>query len=486
MRWMNGLASKTHLALVLVLHAACTRATEPEPRAEPAPPGAPDLLLISIDSLRPDHLGCYGYGKPTSPFIDRLASEGLLFENALSTTSWTLPAHAALFTGLRDSVHGLYDNGLSLNAEHSTLAEVLKAAGYRTAGFYGGPYLHPVFGLGQGFETYVNCMSQPDLGEGARREAMLPDSRSHLDVTGPRTRQAVADWAASTAQDARPYFLFVHLWDVHYDYTAPEEYVRLFDEGYQGEVDGRLMSNPAIHGDMPKRDLERLLALYDAEIRFTDDVVRGLFEDLDGLGMLENTLVVLTADHGEEFFEHRQKGHNKSLYDEVLRVPLILHWPGKVPRGARTDLQVQLIDLMPTLIAMTKVKALGRMQGRDLSPAVAGRAMPQRDALAELLIDGQSYRALRSNERKVIEVQRGAPAFFADLRAHPREDLWIREGGQHDAQSEERRLRAQAELRAAIERSMEFGGALEAGELDLDDETEARLRELGYLGADED
>ena len=483
---MNGFASKTCPALVLVLGAACAESAEPAPRVSAAPPGAPNILLVSIDSLRPDHLGCYGYGKPTSPFIDSLAAEGLLFENALSTTSWTLPAHAALFTGLRDSVHGLVDNGRSLNAEHSTLAEVLSAGGYRTAGFYGGPYLHPVFGVGQGFETYVNCMSQSELGEEVRQEAMLPDSRSHTDVTGPRTRQAVARWAAATVEDARPYFLFVHLWDVHYDYTAPEEYVRMFDEGYVGEVDGRLMSNPAIHGEMSERDLEHLLALYDAEIRFTDDVLRGLLQDLGALGMLENTLVVLTSDHGEEFFEHRQKGHNKSLYDEVLRVPLILHWPGEIPAGARTQLQVQLIDLMPTLIATTKVAALGSVQGRDLSPLFAGASLPEREALAELLIDGQSYRALRSNARKVIEVQRGEPAFFADLKAHPREDVWIQKGGPHDAKSEEQRLRAQAELRAAIERCLEFGGALEAGELSLDEDTAQRLRELGYLGSDED
>ena len=230
----------------------------------PAPAAAPNLLLISIDSLRPDHLGCYGYGPDTSPFIDSLAHAGLLFENGLSTTSWTLPAHAAMFTGLRDSVHGLVDNGLSLNEEHVTLAEVLRQGGYRTAGFFGGPYLHPDFGVGQGFESYVNCMqAAAPAGDGVRRDAMQQDSASHTDVTGPRTREAIARWAEE--DDPRPYFLFIHLWDVHYDYRAPAKYLRMFDADYSGAVDGRLMSNAAIHKDMDPRDLAHVLALYDAE-----------------------------------------------------------------------------------------------------------------------------------------------------------------------------------------------------------------------------
>lgn len=313
----------------------------PSQRAQ-APAGAPNMILISVDSLRPDHLGCYGYPKNTSPFIDSLAEGGLLFENALSTTSWTLPAHAALFTGLRDSVHGLYDNGKSLSEAHVTLAEALFGGGYQTAGFFGGPYLHPAFGLGQGFEVYGNCMSErPSSGSDVREQARSGHSASHADRTGPRTREAIAAWAQQAAGSQRPYFLFIHLWDVHYDYIAPEEYVSLFASDYEGPVDGQLMANPAIQEGMGDADRAYLMALYDAEIRFTDDVLRGIFEDLEARGMLENSLVVLTADHGEEFFEHGQKGHNKTLFDEVLRVPMIVSWKGKVLPGTRTDLQVQ-------------------------------------------------------------------------------------------------------------------------------------------------
>ena len=122
----------------------------------------PNILLISVDALRPDHLGCYGYGRATSPNIDKLAGEGALFENAISSTSWTLPAHAALFTGLADSVHGCTDTDRRLAENRHTLAERLKEAGYATVGFFSGPYLHSVFGVGQGFEEYVDCTSYPD------------------------------------------------------------------------------------------------------------------------------------------------------------------------------------------------------------------------------------------------------------------------------------------------------------------------------------
>jgi arylsulfatase A-like enzyme len=262
--------------------------------------------------------------------------------------------------------------------------------------------------------------------------------------------------------------------------------LRLFDADYTGSIDGRLMSNAAIEKDMDPRDLEHVLALYDAEIRFTDDVLRDIFDDLGARGMLENTLTIVTADHGEEFFEHGRKGHNKTLYDEVLRIPLIMHWPGEVAAGQRNGVQVQLIDLMPTLIRAAGVDSGPGVQGRDLGPLMAGGELAERDALAELLIDGQGLRALRSNKRKVIEVSRGGPAFFLDLLQHPGEDSWLRLGAEMTAAEEQRRAQGQRELDSAVQRSMEFKGALEAGDLELGDELNARLRALGYLGDDDE
>jgi len=444
---------------------------------------APDILLISIDSLRADHLGCYGYGQPTSPAIDRVAAGGVRFPTTISSSSWTLPAHAALFTGLYDSTHGLVDNGLRLSDDHVTLAEALLDAGYQTAGFYGGPYLHPTFGLAQGFVKYQSCMTKVPAGlsgAAARAASRAERGAAHEDVTGPRTLEEVTRWLG--VADKRPLFLFVHLWDVHYDYVAPDRYVRMFDPDYQGSLDGRnLISNAAVSPAMPARDLRHLLALYDAEIRFTDDTVDRLLRVLEKKrGRMGNTLVVITSDHGEEFFEHGGKGHQRTLFDEVVRVPLILSWPGHFAIGRTVPDQVRLIDVMPTVLAAAGVTSPPRMQGRDLGPmarATGAKRLPPEPAMSELLVDGRGMRSLRTPEFKFIEQGPGLDSGGFDLRNDPGEKHplppslpSVRNGLQHLAQVLEA-ARFFRELLALAPRGAQ-----------PDEETLERLRSLGYIG----
>jgi arylsulfatase A-like enzyme len=447
---------------------------------EEAPRGRPNIVLVSIDSLRRDHVGCYGYSKPTTPAIDELAQKGARFDVAVSTTSWTLPAHAALFTGLYDSTHGLVDNGQRLAPEHRTLAEELQALGYHTAGFFGGPYLHPAFGLGDGFDVYQSCMTTiaDDLGDDAlRNESRARDGKSHDDITGPRTIAEVAKWADARPKD-RPYFLFVHLWDVHYDFIPPEKYARMFDRDYTGSVNGvDFMSNPAVHANMPARDLEHLLALYDGEIRFTDDNLGTILDELRERAMLDNTLIVVTADHGEEFFEHRNKGHQKGLFDEVVRVPLVMSWPGALPRGRVIDQQVRTIDVMPTLLRIAGASALPTMEGRDLRPLIDGRADAARPALLELNADGRDARALRTAELKVINPGHGVQAGGFDLQADPRELRPLQgpidpriAGGLAELEKLRDGARSLREYLGAKSRSAEVDAA-----------TLERLRQLGYV-----
>lgn len=351
----------------------------------------PDILLISIDSLRPDHLGCYGYSRPTSPVIDRLAAEGVRFETAVSTTSWTLPAHAALFTGLFDSTHGVTNNNTALAPTHETLAERLRLRGYETIGFFGGPYLDPVFGFGQGFDHYESCMSP--LGE-----------HSHADVTGPRTLAAVERRLATRTD--RPLFCFVHLWDVHYDYRPPAELLELFSPSYEGNVDfSNFDTNPAIHEHMSPRDRERLIALYDAEIRSVDAQVARLWELFGGGVPGRETLLLITADHGEEFFEHGKKGHQSSLFEEQVRIPLILVWPGKLPGGFVAKLPASIVDIAPTLAHAAGAESGWRTQGRDLSAVWNGGILPPAAHLLELLVDRNDWRALRTAEDKVMRAR---------------------------------------------------------------------------------
>ncbi len=446
-------------------------------------PGAPNVVLVSIDSLRHDHLSCYGYARATSPNIDRLAAEGVRFDQAISTTSWTLPAHAALFTGLYDSAHGLVDNDLRLSEEHVTLAEVLGANGWRTAGFFGGPYLHPTFGLAQGFESYQSCMTAlPDtLGEEAvRGDSRAKHAKSHGDVTGPRTLEEVRKWLDGNLAGGggKPFFLFLHLWDVHHDFLPPKEYVELFDPGYQGPLTGKdFLFDPLISPRMELREFEHLLALYDAEIRFTDYILGQILAELERRGAAENTLVVVTADHGEEFFEHKGKGHQRTLYDEVVRIPLIFHWEGRFgakDKQARTVAQqVRIIDVMPTILTLCGIQRRPAMLGRDLTPLLLGGELPDEPALCELLVDERLAWALRTPTLKAIRVPASTPGAGFYLDADPKELAPIGADSPQVAQALER-------LDRELERALKSrrGGA-EATE--VDPELLERLKQLGYL-----
>ena len=434
----------------------------------------PDIILVSIDSLRADHLGSYGYPRETSPFIDQLAADGVRFDNAVSTTSWTLPAHAALFSGLYDSTHGLTSDDQRLAQGVLTIAEVLRESGYHTAGFFGGPFLHPTFGLDQGFDVYRNCMSTtsgPLSGQDVRQGLELDRVPSHADVTSPRTLEEVTRWAESGAQ--RPFFLFLHLWDVHYDYIPPREYVDLFDPDYDGDLTGEGFStNPAISPRMPSRDLEHLIALYDGEIRFTDDHLRLIFEVLGNRGLLDNALTVITADHGEEFFEHGGKGHRRTLFEEMIRVPLIVHWPGRVRSDTVIENQVRLIDIMPTLAAAAGLEPGPAIQGRDLAPFLQGSSLPPARSLSELFVDGNSLRALRSENRKLLQRDETVPGWLYDLDADP--------GEMRPVVTEEVAGPVQAEVAKALELRARLG--LDGSDpVELEDDLRERLEALGYL-----
>lgn len=461
-------AGSIGLSLGLSLVLGCGRAARTDARS----PEVPDIVLVSIDSLRSDHLGCYGYRKPTSPTIDAIARRGVRCDTAITTTSWTLPAHAAMLTGLFDTTHGVVDNGLRLSGEIPTLAEVLREHGYKTAGFFGGPYLDPTYGFDRGFEHYESCMN---------REA----TDSHRDVTGPRTVEAVQGWLdrECTPGDARPLFLFLHLWDVHYDYMPPREYVERFDPGYTGTLDGRdLLHDPAIDAHMAPRDFDHLVALYDGEIRFTDENLGRILAALDRKGRLGKALVLVTADHGEEFFEHGNKGHQRSLFDEVVRVPWVVSWPGHLTAGRIVADQVRIVDVMPTILGLAGI-AVARsgtgaspMDGRDVSPLLRGDSMEPAPALLELLVDGNEVLGFRTDRAKTITWPKAGVSYRYDLRLDPREEAPV---------VAERSVDGEA-LRA-LDRAIEAAAALKSSgrARPIEIGTDLRRR-LGFLGYTED
>jgi arylsulfatase A-like enzyme len=317
--------------------------------------------------------------------------------------------------------------------------------------------------------------------ESARDGQHAPSSaereRSHAGATGPRTLEAVTRWLGREV-DERPLFLFVHLWDVHYDYDPPREYVEMFDPGYAGTLDASdLMRNPAVNDHMAPRELDHLIALYDGEIRFTDEILGKILSAIEKRGRMRNTLLVITADHGEEFFEHGGKGHQRSLFDEVVRVPLIARWPGRFTAGSVVRDQVRLVDLMPTLLACGGVEKRPDVQGRDITPLLRGEPMPPASALCELYVDKNDMRALRTNAFKVIEWAHARTVLGYDLAfdAHEQRPL---------APELPQVATAHAELESALDSASAFKKRIgaSASPLDLPHDVEHSLKALGYAG----
>jgi arylsulfatase A-like enzyme len=314
------------------------------------------LVLVSLDTLRADHLGCYGYGRPTSPALDALAADAVQFASVTAPAPWTLPSHASLLTGLYPHRHGVKNYGTRLDDETPTLASILSANGYRTGAIVNHHFLGPDFGLLRGVAEadYVSEWSDGD-----------PDTRRLIDRADLITDRAIA-WLARAEP---PFFLFLHYFDLHSDYDARPEYRAMFAGDYAGPIDGSTEQLLAIRANdtrLDAADRDHLVALYDAEIRQLDDQLRRLFQALDARGLSRATLLVVTSDHGEEFMEHGSVLHGRTMYQEVISVPLLVRGPG-VPRGTRVAENVSLVDVVPTILDVLGVSAPAGIDGRSVA-----------------------------------------------------------------------------------------------------------------------
>jgi arylsulfatase A-like enzyme len=431
--------------------------------------GPPNLVLISIDSLRADRLGCYGAERDTSPAMDRLAADGVRFETALAPTSWTLPSHVTLLTGLSIPAHRVTAPVQRIDTARTLLAQHLTRLGYETAGFVSAPFLARAYGFDRGFSVYTNFAN-------SRAAAHPPPLQwireSHADETAPQVIGAALEWLGERDSSATPFFLFVHLWDVHYDYIPPEPYDAIFDPDYQGELDVRDYSfNRTINEDLPERDLQHLRALYDGEIRWLDSQLEPLLDALRERPDSGRTLISLVSDHGDEFFEHRRKGHRNTLFEESVRVPWILAYPGGLPPGTTIGGVVSLEDVAPTLLGLLGAPPLPEATGRNLSAQIRLGRSPRVPVLLSL----EKTVALRGTTWKVIAPGRGAPIYY-DLARDP---------GERNPRSARRfapgALR-ELERRMAVElsraKSLPWDGSEPA---ELDPELQEKLRQLGYV-----
>jgi arylsulfatase len=351
-----------------------------------------NLLLISIDTLRADHLKCYGYKQDTSPHLDQLAKEGVLFENLTSASSWTVPSHMSMFTSLYPSVHGVENIRAQLGEGVPTLAQCLAKNGYLTQAFVVAPALDHRFGFDRGFKGYDDFSFM--------RKMSFPQARKNPAITDLATQ-----WLKKHSR--KNFFLFLHYFDCHSDYLPPAPFDRKFDPDYKGRENGRGIMQRSKRDDLMERisvrDLAHMEALYDGGIAFTDENVGEILQLLQELALSEKTLVIVLSDHGEAFLEHGLIYHGNSLYEEELQAPLIMRLPGVIPAGKRVAGNVSHVDLMPTVLGLLHLACPSQIQGIDLSPAIlSDQPVPERLIYSELKEFGCNLRAVRWGHRKLL------------------------------------------------------------------------------------
>lgn len=358
----------------------------------------PNIILIVLDTLRPDHLSCYGYPKPTSPNLDRIAAEGAVFEQAYSTAPWTLPSHASMFTGTFVSRHGL-DTGQEKLAEHFvTLAEFLQRAGYFTASFSSNIWVSEFTGLARGFEYFRNAKEIPyqsvkqlSLYQKVVKEIYLRYFFKRYDYGAREINGMLKEFFRRRWQPARPFFVFVNYLETHLQYRPPRKFRNLFLDEMQRRRAKHVNQNaPRFNADMVSmtdEDFEVLRALYDAEIRYVDHRLGQFISMLRDLKILDDTLLIITSDHGENLGEHGLMDHQYSLHDTLIHIPLIVRFPEAFAGGSRIDAPVQTTDFLPTVSELLDAEpdALPSEQRQGESFLNLSTKRKERDVFAEYL-----------------------------------------------------------------------------------------------------
>ncbi len=374
-------------------------------RPEPDDPTRRNLILISIDTLRADRLGTYGYDRDTSPTLDALAARGVRFETVIAESNWTLPSHITLFTGLSPALHGVVSQERKLAESVPMLTEVLRERGFRTFAFTGGIYLAPNFGFERGFETYASAMHEPGS------EEMRPIAF--------RTALAYTQHRIAELDPSERFFAFVHTYDVHCPYDPPAEYAEKFDSRPASDhVETREnCGNPTFDEMQLSQGQAKFLSdRYDAGIRHADDHLGRFLARMEKRGVLEDTVVAVVSDHGEEFLEHGWIGH-RTLHMDILRVPWIVAGPGIEARVVTAP--VGLEDVMPTLLALLEIPS-PPTEGVSMLPAIRGEHQDavDRPRFSERGV-GPGLRSAVLGDHHLIESRNQRMLF--DWRADPKE-----------------------------------------------------------------
>jgi arylsulfatase A-like enzyme len=473
-------------------------------------PAGPNVLILVLDALRADHLGCYGYRRPTSPTIDRLASQGVLFLNAYTQAPLTKQSVASIWTSLYPSAHNVKGIADGLPANCTTLMEAMKAAGYRTGVFSANGFLSPLFGFDRGVDLFycqkTSIVRSTILGHVIVRigravphmdwvlfllrkgEVLLPlrgQGGPFVPVNAQGLGAALLRWIDAAPQE--PFIAYVQYMETHAPYASPPELTALFDPDFPGPP---VIKHPqAPQGLLPfftaapleERYRANLVANYDGAIRSLDGHIERLLHALEARGILDKTLVIVTADHGEEFYDHKGWGHGQSLFEELVRVPLIFWSPGHLPRGKKIEQIVNLVDLMPTVLAAARAAEKAQawtMQGRNLWPALVDGREPggSPHAFSEVYHGPRHLaRSLRQGWKKAIysNYDKEEIVMVFDLKEDPFETKNL-------ALTQPREAAALLDEMAQVLRTSE-ALTKQTHARTIDEATRERLKALGYI-----
>ena len=428
----------------------------------------PNLILISLDCVRPDHIGAYGYSRRTTPHIDRFAEDGVVFETAVSTAPETLPSHVSMLTGLPPSWHGA-SNWAGFSPSVGYLPDLLSEAGYESAGAVSAPWLSDAFGVERGYHLY-RTFDQPRAGR-------------------------VVDYALDLLERARdrPQFLFLHLFDAHWPYVPPREFIERFGER-PADISDLMRKVGEEEPPSSPEEVEQIIRLYDAEVAYVDQEVGRFIDRLRELALYDNSLVIIVSDHGEGFYERGHWQHSVSVYEELTRVALIVKWPGNSPKG-RIATPVSLVDVFATFL-----EAVG-WQGDSADSRSLMRFFRGSDGELETRTIVSEVRwkpkatsrpmmkiAFRQGALKYIATLAGTEGDMDTLAVHeirgeelyrleddPEERKNLLEDSNIDTEPYRRALRAYLEKARALRADREEGPRV------LDEDLKERLRSLGYV-----
>lgn len=467
-------------------------AGDPErPATAPRPGVLPDIVLITADTLRADRVHGPRAGE-IMPVVTGLARRGMSFPDTTAHASWTNPSTASILSGLLPVDHGMKGYGGKIRPGVVTLAQILEDLGYQTAGIVANPLVSAAYGFDRGFRHWDE---EPDRSLLTRHghtmaSRLLRAMGRGASMQGTMNAGEVVDRALEvlSGRGERPLFLYLHFMDPHDPYGPPPPHDEGVDPGYQGSLtfEGDTLYE-VLRGeiDVDDRDIDHARALYDAEVRYMDGEIGRLMARLDPLLEQGRALVAFTSDHGEEFMEHGSLGHEHTLYQELVHVPMVIARPGHLPEDDTVDEPVAHIDLLPTILEAAGLPSRMELPGRSLVPAGAARAAPADRAPASILSE-EDYTGYRAASHRIRSLREGglklilySPNVFGvgewrsqlfDLGADPGEERPLEP---LPPGLEEMGARA----RAWRDRSAVEPGAGEA----LDPETEQRLRALGYI-----